>query len=131
MKLDFYSNIEKVLLISDYPLYHSYSTITIKDMYLKVLKTFKSDPKLTSSKDLKSRIENIDVKRSYDNILLSALSTPYYNYYTNYLKIGEELYEHEKEIETETCSRMMSVLKLSVVPSRKNLKIIWLLFLRI
>ncbi len=121
MKLDFYSNIEKVLLISDYPLYHSYSTITIKDMYLKVLKTFKSDPKLTSSKDLKSRIENIDVKRSYDNILLSALSTPYYNYYTNYLKIGEELYEHEKEIETETCSRMMSVLKLSVVPSRKNL----------
>jgi len=121
MKLDFYSNIEKVLLISDYPLYHSYSTITIKDLHLKILKSFKSDPKTTSSKDLKSRIENIDVKRSYDNILLSALSTPYYNYYTNYLKIGEELYEHEKEIETETCSRMMGVLKLSVVPSRKNL----------
>jgi len=122
MKLDFYSNIEKVLLISDYPLYHAYSTITIKDMNLKVLKSLKLDAKITSSsKDLKNRIENIDIKRSYDNILLSALSTPYYNYYTNYLKIGEELYEHEKEIEIETCSRMMGVLKLSVVPSRKNL----------
>lgn len=122
MKLDFYSNLEKVLLISDYPLYHAYSTITIKDLNQKVLKSLKIDTKTTSSsKDLKSRIENIDVKRSYDNILLSALSTPYYNYYTNYLKIGEELYEHEKEIETETCSRMMGVLKLSVVPSRKNL----------
>lgn len=122
MKLDFYSNIEKVLLISDYPLYHAYSTITIKDLNLKVLKSSKVEPKSASaSRDLKTRIEAIDVKRAYDNILLSALSTPYYNYYTNYLKIGEELYEHEKEIETETCSRMMGVLKLSVVPSRKNL----------
>jgi len=122
MKLDFYSNIEKVLLISDYPLYHAYSTIIIKDLNLKVLKSSKLDSKTSSaSKDLKSRIENINVKRSYDHILLSALSTPFYNYYTNYLKIGEELYEHEKEIETETCSRMMGVLKLSVVPSRKNL----------
>ena len=122
MKLDFYSNLEKVLLISDYPLYHAYSTIIIKDLNLKVLKSSKLDSKTSSaSKDLKSRIENINVKRSYDHILLSALSTPFYNYYTNYLKIGEELYEHEKEIETETCSRMMGVLKLSVVPSRKNL----------
>ncbi len=122
MKLDFYSNVEKVLLISDYPLYHSYSTITIKDLNLKVLKSSKLDTKTAAaSREIKNRIDVIDVKRSYDNILLSALSTPYYNYYTNYLKIGEELYEHEKEIETETCSRMMGVLKLSVVPSRKNL----------
>ena len=122
MKSDFYSNIEKLLLISDYPLYHAYSTILIKDLNIKIQKTLKSqDTKLSGVKDVKNRLENLDLKRSYDNILLSALSTPFYNYYTNYLKIGEELYEHEKEIETETCSRMMSVLKLSVVPSRKNL----------
>lgn len=126
MKLDFYSNFEKLLLISDYPLYHSYGTIIIKDLHQKVLKTLKSNlatnqDQKSHSRELKARLENIDVKKSHDNILLSALGTPFYNYYTNYLKIGEELYEHEKEIETETCSRMMTILKLSVVPSRKNL----------
>src|SRR5690606_12235222 len=38
-----------------------------------------------------------------------------------YLTIGDELFEHEKEIETSTITRMMGILKLSVVPSRRNL----------
>lgn len=124
MKKDFYSNIEKLLLISDYPLYHAYSTILTKDLNLKIQRTLaakeKENQNLPSSKTLKLT-ENIDMQKSYNNILLSAMSTPYFNYFTNYLKIGDELFENEKEIELETCNRMMNVLKIPTVPSRKNI----------
>lgn len=118
MKLDFYSNIEKLLLISDYPLYHSYSTILVKDLNLKIQRTIQAKESNISAKN---RLQEIDLEKSYNNILLSAISTPYFNYFTNYLKIGDELYENEKDIETETCSRMMNILKLNAIPSRKNI----------
>ena len=118
MKLDFYQNVEKLLLISDYPLYHSYSTILTKDLNLKVQRSMQAKDANISSK---TRLQEIDMEKSYNSILLSAMSTPYSNYFTNYLKIGEELYENDKAIETETCTRMMNILKLHTVPSRKQL----------
>ena len=118
MKLEFYQNIEKLLLISDYPLYHSYSTILTKDLNLKIQKIIQAKEANISSK---SRLQSFDPEKSHDNIILSAMSIPYFNYFTNYLKIGEELYDNEKAIETETCTRMMNVLRLRTVPSRKNI----------
>ena len=56
-----------------------------------------------------------------EKIVLAALCTPLKNMYTNYLKIGEDIYENQNEIETETCKRMMNILKLNHVPSRNSL----------
>jgi translation initiation factor 3 subunit A len=124
MKLDFYSNIEKLLWISDYYLYHAHCSILVKELSHKserqVRDQCKGNPeKFQSQYDLKLAkydIENVDNK-----IILATLSTPFKNLYTNYMKIGDELFEYEKDIETETCSRMMHMLKLNVVPSKRNL----------
>lgn len=56
-----------------------------------------------------------------NNIILSTLSVPLKEQYTNYQKIGDELYEPEKQTEVETCTRMMNILKLSLVPKRSSL----------
>lgn len=56
-----------------------------------------------------------------DNVILSTLATPVKNTYTNYLKVEDEEFMSDRHTETETCGRMMGLLKLSVIPTRKNL----------
>lgn len=122
MKLEFYSNIEKLLWISDYPLYHAHATIMIKDLAQKAQKLAKVNEKNPEkAKDTSQRLEKFNIENINNKIILSALATPYKNQYTNYLKTGDELFEYEKDIDVETCTRMMGILKLSAVPSRKGL----------
>lgn len=121
MKLEFYSNIEKLLWISDYHLYHSHAIILIKELATKALKSLKNAKNPEKMKEMKGKLEKYDLENVNNRILLSALVTPFKNLYINYLSIGDELFEHEKEIEIQTCGRMMGILKLNVVPSRQNL----------
>jgi hypothetical protein len=71
--------------------------------------------------DINSKISKFSVESCNNKIVLATLSTSLKNTYSNYLKVGDELYDCNRDIETETCSRMMNILKLNVVPSRKNL----------
>lgn len=124
MKFEFYSNFTKLLWISDYYLYHANAVILIKDIGSKVeklLKTAVEKENQEKIKELRSKLEKHDYYHINDLIVLSALVTPYKNAYTNYVTKGDELFEHEKEIEAQTCSRMMGILKLTEVPRRKNL----------
>ena len=57
-----------------------------------------------------------------ERIILAFLSTPIKNAYTNFSKIGEELYEESNDTEIRTCQRMMKILKLNHIPSRKYMK---------
>jgi translation initiation factor 3 subunit A len=121
-KLEFFSNVEKLLWISEYHLYHVHATIIIKDLAIKSLKLLNSS-KIKGNelkfKELTQKLEKYDIQSCNDRIVLSALSTPLKDSYTNYLKVGDELYDFDRNTETETCSRMMGLLKLSHVPSRK------------
>jgi hypothetical protein len=87
----------------------------------KYVKKLKEKGNLEKAVDINSKIEKFSIESCNNNIVLSTLTTPLRNAYTNYLKVGDELYDCNRETETETCSRMMNVLKLNVVPSRKNL----------
>jgi translation initiation factor 3 subunit A len=121
MKLEFFHNIEKLLWISDYHLYHAHATILVKELAAKAEKWIKGAKNVEKLKDAKQKLEKFDIENVNNKIILSTLVTPFKNTYTNYLNVGSELFEYEREIETQTCSRMMGILKLSVVPSRKNL----------
>jgi hypothetical protein len=121
MKLEFYMNIEKLLWISDYPLYHAYSTILIKELSVKANKWIKLAKNVDKQNEAKSKLEKYDIQNINNKILLDALVTPYKNNYTNFIQVGNELLDSDKEIETQTCARMMNILKLNVVPSRTNL----------
>jgi hypothetical protein len=124
MKLEFYSNIMKLLWISDYPLYHAHAVILLKEIGLKVEKLLKSSVEKGNQekiKELQTKLEKHDYYYINDLIVLSALVTPFKNAYTNYVTKGDELFEYEKDIEAQTCNRMMGILKLNMVPSRKNL----------
>ncbi len=124
MKLEFYSNIMKLLWISDYHLYHAHAVIVLREIGFKVEKLLKSSEEKGNQekiKELKGKLEKHDFYQINDMIVLSALVTPFKNSYTNYVTKGDEFYENDKEIEAQTCHRMMGILKLHVVPSRKNL----------
>lgn len=121
MKLEFFHNIEKLLWISDYHLYHAHATILVKELAAKAEKWIKGAKNVEKLKDAKQKLEKFDVENVNNKIILATLVTPFKNSYTNYVNIGSELFEHERDIETQTCSRMMGILKLSVVPSKKNL----------
>jgi len=124
MKLEFYSNIMKLLWISDYHLYHAHAVILLREIGFKVEKLLKSAEEKGNQekiKELKGKLEKHDFYHINDMIVLSALVTPFKNAYTNYVTKGDELYENDKEIEAQTCHRMMGILKLHVVPSRKNI----------
>lgn len=124
MKLEFYSNIMKLLWISDYPLYHAHAVILLKDIAIKVNKLLQSAVEKGNQdkiKELRTKLERHDFYNIDDLIVLSALVTPFKNAYTNYVTKGDELFEYEKDIEAQTCHRMMGILKLNAVPSRNNL----------
>jgi hypothetical protein len=76
---------------------------------------------IEKANDINSKVSKFSVESCNNKIVLATLSTPLKNTYSNYLKVGDELYDCNRDIETETCSRMMNILKLNVVPSRKNL----------
>jgi len=126
-KIDFYVNIEKLLWISDYTLYNAYASILVKDLGVRINKTYND---ILTSTQSKSKVENyrkyceqFTQKYCNDRIILATLSCSVKNQYTNFLKLGEELFDNnqEKEIESETCNRMMTILKLNSIPSRQSL----------
>jgi translation initiation factor 3 subunit A len=121
MKLEFYSNVEKLLWISDYPLYHAHSTILIKELASKAQKWAKALKTPEKIKEAQSKLEIFDIDNINNRIVLASLVTPFKNSYTNYVSIGSELFENGREIDTQTCSRMMSILKMNTVPGRANL----------
>jgi hypothetical protein len=108
--------------MSEYYLYHVHATIIIKDLALKSIKYLNST-KIKGNeqkfRELSQKLENYDNRTCSDKIVLSALSTPFKDNYTNYLQVGDELFDFDRDTETETCSRMMGLLKLSHVPSRR------------
>lgn len=112
-KLEFYSNIEKLFWISNYPLYHAYAVVMVRDIGNKATIGF--------GDKAKEKLEKFKLETVNEKIVLAALCTSFKNMYTNYLKIGEDIYENQTDIETETCKRMMNILKLNHVPSRNNL----------
>lgn len=113
LKLEFYSNIEKLFWRSNYPLYHAYAIVMVRDIGNKAIIGF--------GDKAKEKLEKFNLDTVNEKIVLAALCTPLKNMYTNYLKIGEDIYENQNEIETETCKRMMNILKLNHVPSRNSL----------
>jgi hypothetical protein len=54
-----------------------------------------------------------------EKIILAYLSTPIKNAYTNFTKIGEELFEEANDTEIRTCQKMMKILKINHIPSKK------------
>ena len=112
-KIEFYNNISKLFWISNYPLYHSYSNLNIKDLISTKIKNL--------NKKQKERFDKLNIKNINEKILLSALSTSLIDNYTNYYKYGEELFESANDVEIETCQRMTNILHLNQVPNRKNL----------
>lgn len=63
----------------------------------------------------------VDEKELNDYIVLAVLSTPSRNLYTNFTKIEDRNSFDDKSNEAETCSRMMKLLNLNYVPSKKSL----------
>jgi translation initiation factor 3 subunit A len=126
-KIDFYANIEKLLWISDYTLYNAYASILVKDLGVRMNKTYNDILTSTQSKSkvetYRKYCEQFTQKYCNDRIILATLSCSVKNQYTNFLKLGEELFDNnqEKEIESETCNRMMTILKLNSIPSRQSL----------
>ena len=67
----------------------------------------------------KYKMFNLD--KLSEKIILAYLSTPIKNAYTNFTKIGEELFEEANDTEIRTCQKMMKILKINHIPSRKYL----------
>ena len=104
-----YQKIEKVL-------YHSYAMISIKN----TINNNKNKLDNLTEKE-KQIYDKYNLDKLNERILLSFLSTPIKNAYTNFTKIGEELYEDSNDTEIRTCQKMMKILKLNHIPSRKYL----------
>ena len=113
LKLEFYTNIEKLFWISNYPLYHSYANINVKNIINKA--------NMNLNEKAKEKLKQFNLDDLNEKIVLSVLSAPKKNVYTNYIKFGDEIYEEQNDIEIETCKRMITILKLSHVPSRQYL----------
>ena len=113
LKIEFYSNIEKLFWIANYPLYHSYANTIVRNIVNKALNSL--------GEKAKEKLEQFNLNIINEKIVLSVLATPKKNLYTNYIKFGDDIYEDQNDIEAETCKRMMTILKLSHIPSRENL----------
>jgi hypothetical protein len=98
MKLEFFSNIEKLLWISDYPLYHAYATILIKELSAKAQKSLKQAKTQEKLKEAKNKLEKFDLENLNNRIILGALVTSFKNAYSNFLTVGDEFFDYENEI---------------------------------
>ena len=115
-EIELYNHIQKLLFVSNYPLYHSYAMISIKNTI------DNNKNKLDNLTEKEKQIyDKYNLDKLNERILLSFLSTPIKNAYTNFTKIGEELYEDSNDTEIRTCQKMMKILKLNHIPSRKYL----------
>ena len=75
-------------------------------------------------KDISLKLEKYNLQRCNDKIILSTLSSPFKDEYTNYIKVGDEIFDYDKDTETETCNRMMNLLKLTLFQTEEILLII-------
>ena len=115
-ELELYNYIQKLLWVSNYPLYHTYAMMSIKD----ILDTNKTKMENLNEKE-KERLDSLNLGKINEKIILAFLATPIKNAYTNFTKIGEELYEDSNDTEIKTCQKMMKILKVNHIPSRKYL----------
>ncbi|MCQ2816140.1 MAG: PCI domain-containing protein [archaeon] len=112
-KLKLYNSMQKLLWISGYPLYHSYANILLKKVDL-----------FSKRKDLpieESIINSCNLNEINEKIILAILATPLKDFYTNFDKYGEDIYNQLNDTDTETCRKMMNILKIRNLPSRKDL----------
>ena len=115
-EIELYNHIQKLLWVSNYPLYHTYAMISIK----KTLENNKNKLDNLSDKE-KQAFSGFNLDNLNERIVLAFLSTPLKNAYTNFTKIGEELYEDNNDTEIRTVQKMMKILKTNHIPSRKYL----------
>ena len=86
-----------------------------------MVKNISNKAKMNLNEKTKEKLRQFNLDILNEKIILSVLSSPTKNLYTNYIKFGDEIYEEQNDIEIETCKRMMAILKLSHVPSRQYL----------
>ena len=115
-ELELYNYIQKLLWVSNYPLFHAYAMMSIKD----TLEVNKSKMENLNEKE-KEKFNSFNLGKINEKIVLAFLATPIKNAYTNFTKIGEELYEENNDTEIKTCQKMMKILKVNHIPSRKYL----------
>ena len=113
-EIELYNHIQKLLWVSNYPLYHTYAMISIKQ----TIENNKNKMENLNEKEMeKYKMFNLD--KLSEKIILAYLSTPIKNAYTNFTKIGEELFEEANDTEIRTCQKMMKILKINHIPSKK------------
>ena len=115
-EIELYNHIQKLLWVSNYPMYHTYAMISIQ-------KTIENNhSKLENLTEKESQIyASYNLSNINERIILAYLSTPLKNAYTNFTKVGEELFEDNNDTEIRTCQKMMKILKINHIPSRKYL----------
>ena len=115
-EIELYNHIQKLLWVANYPLYHSYAMMAIKD----ILENNKTKMENLNDKE-KEKLNMFNLEKINEKMILAFLATPIKNAYTNFTKIGEELFEENNDTEIKTCQKMMKILKVNHVPSRKYL----------
>ena len=115
-EIELYNHIQKLLWVANYPLYHSYAMMSIKD----ILENNKTKMENLNEKE-KEKLNMFNLEKINEKMILAFLATPIKNAYTNFTKIGEELFEENNDTEIKTCQKMMKILKVNHVPSRKYL----------
>ena len=113
-EIELYNYIQKLLWVANYPLYHSYALMNIKDIY----ENNKSKLENMNEKE-KEKLNQFNLGKINEKIILAFLATPIKNPYTNFIKIGDELFEENNDTEMKTCQKMMKILKVNHIPSRK------------
>ena len=115
-EIELYNHIQKLLWVSNYPMYHTYAMISIQ----KTIENNKN--KLDSLTEKENQMyQSYNLDKINERIILAYLSTPLKNAYTNFTKVGEELFEDNNDTEIKTCQKMMKILKINHIPSRKYL----------
>ena len=115
-EIELYNHIQKLLWVSNYPLYHTYAMISIK----KTIDNNKNKMENLNQND-SQMFSSFNLDKLNERIILAYLSTPIKNIYTNFTKIGEELFEDNNDTEIRTCQKMMKILKINHIPSKKYL----------
>ena len=115
-EIELYNFIQNLLWVSNYPLYHTYALASIKDIF----ENNKSKMENLNQKE-KEKLDTFGLEKINERIVLAFLSTPIKNAYTNFTKIGEELFDDNNDTEIRTCQKMMKILKVNHIPSRKYL----------
>ena len=115
-EIELYNHIQKLLWVSNYPMYHTYAMISIQ----KTIENNKT--KIDSLTEKENQIyQSYNLSKINERIILAYLSTSIKNAYTNFTKVGEELFEDNNDTEIKTCQKMMKILKINHIPSRKYL----------